>query len=317
MGLTRNVLLWASQNATLRRRLPRLPFVRRAVRQFMPGETLEAALKAARGFADRGLPTTLTHLGENVTSKEEAVEATRHYLEVLDRVAQAGLDAEISVKLTHLGLDLGRDVALANLGRLIEAAGRRDRWMWVDMEASRCLEGTLAVYREALASSSRVGLCLQAYLHRTEEDLVALLPLVPSIRLVKGAYREPEAIAIRKRPDVDRRYLALARRLLEEQAEGHLRRVAVATHDVGLIDRIDAFARGAGLSTDAYEIQMLYGIRQSDQFRFVEAGRPTRSLIGYGPAWYPWYMRRLAEKPSNLWFVLRNLFGRPPVDLGS
>jgi proline dehydrogenase len=320
MGAARSALLWASQNAFLRRRAPRLPFVRRAVLKFMPGETVDAALDAARRFADRGLPTTLTYLGENVTSAAEADGVTRHYLEVLDRVVDAGLDTEISVKLTHLGFDLGQDLAQANFERLARAATERSNWAWIDMESSPYVDGTLAVYRGALGLTSNVGLCLQAYLHRTHDDLTSLLPApmgnpmpAPSIRLVKGAYRESREIAMRERSAVAENFLHLSRRMLEERSEGRVGRVAIATHDTELIERIDSFARGRGMAGDVYEIQMLYGIRQADQFGFAEAGRPTRSLIAYGPAWYPWYMRRLAEKPSNAWFVARNLFSRGPL----
>jgi proline dehydrogenase len=314
MGPARRTLLWASQNAFLRRRLPRLPFVRRAVTKFMPGESLDAAVEAARRFEERGLPTTFTHLGENVTTEAQADAVTRHYLEVLDRIAEQGLDTEISVKLTHLGFDLGQDLAQRNLERLIGAASERTNWVWIDMESSRYVDGTLAIYCAALPTAPNLGLCLQAYLHRTEQDLSSLLPLTPSIRLVKGAYREPKTVASTNRSEVSALFLRLAGRMLEERAAGQMRRVAIATHDVPLIERLDSFARGRGLSTDAYEVQMLYGIRQAEQFRFAEAGRPARSLIAYGPAWYPWYMRRLAEKPSNLWFVFRNMFSRGPLE---
>jgi proline dehydrogenase len=313
MGPARTTLLWASQNAFLRRRLPRLPFVRRAVRKFMPGESLDAALEAAGRFAGRGLPTTLTYLGENVTTEADAEAVTEHYLQVLDRIAGQGLDTEISVKLTHLGLDVGQQLAEGNLGRLITAATERKNWVWIDMEASRYVEGTLAVYRAALPASPNLGLCLQAYLFRTEEDLADLLPLTPSIRLVKGAYREPATVATTSRSEVSARFLGLARRMLDERAAGRMRRVAIATHDLPLIQEVNAFSGGPGPSAGDYEVQMLYGIRQADQFRLVREGWKARCLIAYGPAWYPWYMRRLAEKPSNVWFVFRNLFSRSPL----
>jgi proline dehydrogenase len=320
MGAARSALLWASQNAFLRRRAPRLPFVRRAVLRFMPGENPDAALDAARQFANRGLPTTFTYLGENVTSEAEADAVTRHYLEILDRIADAGLDTEISVKLTHLGFDLVQNLAQANFNRLALAATERSNWAWIDMESTRYVDGTLAVYRGALSETSNVGLCLQAYLHRTDGDLTSLLPAgsgdpkpAPSIRLVKGAYREPREAAMRERSAVAESFLRLSRRMLEERSEGRIRRVAIATHDTDLIERVGSFARERAMGADSFEIQMLYGIRQAEQFRFAEGGRPTRSLIAYGPAWYPWYMRRLAEKPTNVWFVARNLFSRGPL----
>jgi len=282
----------------------------------MPGETLESALEAAQRFARQGLPTTVTHLGENVTTERQAKDVVLHYLSALDRIAEAGLDTEISVKLTHLGFDAGSDLAFDNLAQLIGAARERKRWMWIDMEASPYAEGTVAIYRRALSLSSDVGLCVQAYLRRTAQDVEDLLPLSPSLRLVKGAYREPEDVALRGRQAIDANFLRLSERLLAGRRDGRIRRFAVATHDLGLIERIEVLAAGMGLSSkEQYEVQMLYGIRQADQFRLARAGQPTRCLIAYGPAWYPWYMRRLAERPTNLWFVARNLFSRRPTTL--
>jgi proline dehydrogenase len=255
-----------------------------------------------------------------VTREAEADGVTRHYLEVLDRVAETGLDTEISVKLTHLGFDLRPDLAQANFDRLALAATERSNWAWIDMESTPYVDGTLAVYRGALGLTPNVGLCLQAYLVRTDDDLTNLVSegvgdpeRAPSIRLVKGAYREPKEVALRGRSAVAESFLRISRRMLEERTEGRIRRVALATHDIDLIERVDSFASERAMAKDAYEIQMLYGIRQADQFGFAEAGRPTRSLIAYGPAWYPWYMRRLAEKPSNVWFVARNVFSRGPL----
>jgi proline dehydrogenase len=279
----------------------------------MPGETVDAALDAAGRFAAAKLPTTFTYLGENVTSEAEAAQVTEHYLGVLDRVAERGLDTEISVKLTHLGFDLGLDRASANLERLIRRAQEHGNRVWIDMEASHYVEGTLDVYRRALDVSPDLGLCLQAYLHRTAKDLDALLPLRPSIRLVKGAYREPSDVAIQSKPAVDGNFLALIRTMLGAVGEGRFGRLAVATHDLTLIRRVDAAAAALGLGRDAHEVQMLYGIRQVEQFRLAASGRRTRSLIAYGPAWYPWYVRRLAERPANILFVARNLFVRMPA----
>jgi proline dehydrogenase len=310
----RDVLLWASRNPTLATLAPRLWFVRRAVRQFLPGETLEAALEAARTFAARGLPATLTHLGENVATREEAEAATAHYLKVLRRVHELGLDAEVSLKLTHLGLDVDRTLALANLERVVEAAAGLGNWVWVDMESSPYVDATLDLYRKVLGSWPQVGVCLQAYLYRTEDDLETLLPLRPSVRLVKGAYREPPQVAHRRRDRVDQSFLRLSRRILEAVRAGRVRRFALATHDLRLVARAERMRRELGLPrAEAFEVQMLYGIRQADQFRLVERGFRCRCLITYGTGWYPWYVRRLAERPANLWFVLRNVFGPAPA----
>jgi proline dehydrogenase len=310
MALTRNALLWAAQNATLQKRLPRLRFVRRAVRKFMPGENLDDGLRTATAFAERGLPTTFTELGENVHTEEQANAEVDHYLSAYDRIAEAGLDTEISVKLTHLGLDLTAGLAVRNSQRLAERAAERSNWLWIDMEGSPYVQGTVDTYRALRAGHPNVGICLQAYLHRTDRDIEDLLPLGPSIRLVKGAYREPSDVAIHGRRDIAD---AFARQAL--QAIGPIRerggRLALATHDVDLIHRIDRDAAAAGFDRAAdYEVHMLYGIRQADQFDLLSKGFRVRCLIAYGEHWYPWYMRRLAEKPSNVWFVLRNLVSR-------
>jgi proline dehydrogenase len=311
--IARDTLLWASENQRLRAMVPGLPFVRRAVRKFMPGEHLDDAVTAARGLAERGLPVTFTHLGENVHEKEEAEAATQGYLDALDAIAETGLDAEVSVKLTHLGLDLDPGLAAGNLERLVERATPTGRWVWIDMEASPYVDRTLEVYRRVLEQAPLVGLCMQAYLHRTPRDLDDLLPLGPSIRLVKGAYREPNEIALETRAEHDRAFEGLAETILRQLQAGGVRRFAAATHDLALLGRVASFSRSIGLSPAAWETQMLYGIRQADQFRLLERGYPTRTLISYGPAWYPWYVRRLAEKPSNVWFVVRNVFGPAPI----
>ena len=308
MGLMRQALLWASRNERLRQRVPHLGFVRRAVRQFMPGETLDAALAAARTLADRGLPVILTHLGENVGDPGEADAAAEHYLEVLDRVAELGLDAEISVKLTHLGYDLDREASVRRVERLARDAGERGTHVWIDMESSPYVEGTLQAYRRLRAAFPNVGVCLQAYLRRTAADLEALVPLEPSVRLVKGAYREPREVAFPSREEVDRSFFHLAVRALRLAEDGRLR-LALGTHDVDLVRRVDRASAAMEVGRRSYEVQMLYGIRPADQLRLAGAGYRVRVLIAYGPHWYPWYMRRLAERPANLLFVLRNLVG--------
>lgn len=309
MEPVKSAILWASRNPWLKRNVPRLPFVRRALRQFMPGETMDVALATAKSFLDRGLPTTFTHLGENVTSPVEAQGVVDHYLLLLDRIAELGLDSEISVKLTHLGFDLDLEVASSNFQRLVERADELGNWVWIDIESSGYVEGTIQVYRRALVRWQCVGLCLQAYLHRTPSDIESMLELTPSIRLVKGAYREAPSIALQRRSRVSERFVELSRQLLEGVRDGKVRRFAAATHDIELLPRLDAAVGELGLGRDAYEVQMLYGIRQAEQFALAERGLPTRSLIAYGPAWYAWYVRRLAERPANLWFVAKNLFG--------
>ena len=313
MGIARSTLLWASTNRTLRRMAPRVWFVRGALRKFMPGETLEDGLEAAATLRGLGIPTLFTHLGENVADEREAVEATEEYLRAIDRVEELGLDTEMSVKLTHLGLDLDVDLAADNYLRLVRRAAEREDTVWIDMESSEYVSPTLEVYRRTLEASPNAGLCLQAYLHRTRDDLEALLSLGPSIRMVKGAYREPPEEALQERDQIDEAFLGLSVTLLKGVQEGRVRRFAPGSHDLRLLGRVATASRDLGVAPSDWEIQMLYGIRHEDQLELARRGYPVRTLISYGPAWYPWYVRRLAEKPGeNIAYVLRNVFAKAP-----
>jgi len=308
MGVSRTAILWAADNRRLRERLPRFGFVRRTVRRFMPGERLEDALVAAAELGVKGLPTTLTALGENVTNAGETEKVAEHYLDAYDRIAERGLDTEISVKPTHLGLDLDLDLASANLERLVAKAAERGNWLWLDMESHPYVDGTLELYRRIRTSHARTGICLQAYLKRTAADIDALMPLDPSIRLVKGAYREPEEIVFGSKRTIDEAYRRLALRILA--GKGPEGRLALGTHDVDLVRQIDLDAGAGGRERGAFEVQMLYGIRTEDQLRLAGQGYPVRVLIAYGSYWYPWFMRRIAENPTrNVLLALRNLLG--------
>jgi proline dehydrogenase len=303
----RSILLWMARNQWLRERLPKLPFARRAVRRFMPGEDAESALAAAAGFAADGIAVMFTRLGENVTKVEEGDAVAEHYLGLLDTIAERGIDGEVSVKLTQLGYDLDRDRALAHCQRLAERAAAQGRTFWVDMEGSDYVEGTLELYGRLHASNPNTGICLQAYLHRTAEDVQRLLPTDPAIRLVKGAYAEKASIAYQKRQDVDANYVALAVAMLDGLVAGRRVTIGLGTHDVRLIEQIAEHAAARGLDRTAFEVEMLYGIRSGEQRRLAREGYRVRDLIAYGEAWYPWYMRRLAERPANVLFALRQL----------
>jgi proline dehydrogenase len=307
MPLVRSLLLAASQNVWLREHAVRYPFVRRSVSRFMPGETLDAALSAAQALRQKNIGAVFTHLGENIADRNEARQVTEHYLQVLDSIHQQNLAAEISVKLTQLGLDLSLDFCFENLQRIIERE-HSDATVWVDMESSPYVDATLDVYRRALAAHPNVGICLQAYLYRTREDLAALLPLSPSIRLVKGAYQESEKVAFPQKSDVDKNYFELAEEMLKAHAAGHCPRAAFGTHDVALIRRLSDLVTQCGLPKSALEIQMLYGIQRAEQERLAHEGARSVVLVAYGNYWYPWFVRRLAERPANLWFMLRNVF---------
>jgi proline dehydrogenase len=302
----RRVFLWAARNPWLRDRLPRMRFMRRAVRRFMPGETMESALDAAAPLQAAGIGTMYTKLGENLESLAEADAVADHYVAVLDAIKARGLDGEISVKPTQLGLDLDEDRALAHLTRIAAHASSVGSYVWIDMEGSAYVDATIRLYERLRAVEPRTGLCVQAYLRRTAADLEQLRPLDPAIRLVKGAYDEPAAIAYRDKREVDANYLALAVSFLKD-GRGRPIRLGLGTHDVALIERIAAQVASAGIGREAFEIEMLYGIRTGEQFRLAKAGYRVQVLIAYGDAWYPWYMRRLAERPANVTFAIRSL----------
>jgi proline dehydrogenase len=304
----RRILLWMAGNAWLRRQLPRLPFARRAVRRFMPGETIEDALDAAEQFRPLGIGILLTRLGENLSDLGQAQEVTDHYHRVIDMVRARGLDAEVSLKLTQIGLDLDPEATYGHLASLAAHAADGGGTLWIDMESSAYVDRSLELYRRLKADHPNAGICLQAYLRRTPADVHALLPLRPQIRLVKGAYDEPEAIAFRRKEEVDAAYQSISVMMLPHAARGELR-LGLGTHDTRLIERIASHARGAGIGIDAFEVQMLYGIRTDEQRRLAAEGYVVKDLIAYGEAWYAWYMRRLAERPANVLFALRQLFG--------
>ena len=307
MGLMRTMLLAASQNKWLRDRAAHYRFVRNTVSRFMPGETLDDALAAAQNLRAKKIGAVFTHLGENVADRTEAQGVAEHYIEVLESIRRQGLQAEISVKLTQLGLDLSADFCFNNLRSIIEHS-EKTSIVWVDMEASNYVDATLGVYQRALQTFPNVGICLQAYLYRTKNDLENLLPLRPSIRLVKGAYNEPPEIAFPRKRDVDENYFMLAKQMLEAKKERRCVRVAFGTHDVMLIRRLASFAFAAGFSKADFEVQMLYGIQRAEQERLAAEGCTSIVLIAYGTYWYPWFVRRLAERPANLWFMVRNVF---------
>lgn len=308
MGLLRTALLRASQSQWLAHQARHRRFARRAVARFMPGEDLDSALLAAQRFAPEKIASVLTQLGENVNDVAEAEAVAHHYMDVLERVKARSLTAHVSIKLTHLGLDLGREVCAAQLRAVVSRAAQLGNFVWIDMEGSKYTDVTLELYREARRAHPNVGVCLQAYLFRTQADLDDLLPLQPTIRLVKGAYSEPPNVAYPSKKDVDAQYLRLAWWLLDARSSQY-HAPGFGTHDMGLIQQIRDYAKAKGVPDEAYEVQMLYGIRSGDQRRLAAEGARVRALISYGSAWFAWYMRRLAERPANIWFVVKSLFG--------
>jgi proline dehydrogenase len=302
----RTILLWMARNPWLKERVPRLRFVRKAVRRFMPGEDVEAAFAAALPLAAAGQGILFTRLGENLSAIGEADEVAAHYHAILDRNASLARPVELSVKPTQLGLDIDEAACLRHLDGLAARADAAGTWLWLDMESSAYVERTLVLYERLKAAHANVGICLQAYLRRTPADLRRLLPLKPAVRLVKGAYDEPAAVAWRRGTEVDGSYQAAALVLADAARDGGAR-LALGTHDGALIERIAEFATAAGVPRDRLEVHMLYGIRAGELRRLQEAGYPVFTLVAYGRHWYPWYMRRLAERPANVVFALRQI----------
>jgi proline dehydrogenase len=295
-------------NEWMRRNLPRLFFARRAVRRFMPGEQAEDALAAAAKFRTQGMPVLFTRLGENVTRPDQHERAADHYAWLIEEAHRQDIDGEISIKLTHLGMDLSTEAMQKHMDRLVATAtANGDRNVWIDMEGSDYTEGTIAEYERLKREHPNVGLCLQAYLKRTYTDVERLLPLAPKVRLVKGAYAEPAEICYQSRREVDANYLALCVSMLAAVKAGNGLFLGLGTHDVRLIGQVSEHASSIGLPRTSFDVEMLYGIRADQQRKLKKDGYNVRVLIAYGEYWYPWYMRRLAERPANVVFALRQM----------
>ena len=310
MDLMRNLLLAGSRSAWLQRQATRRKFVKLAVRRFMPGETVAEALAAAAKQNKAGLMVTLTSLGENLSDKAEADGVLAHYLETLKLMKVANVQGEVSIKPTQLGLDIDADLCLRHTRTLADAAREHGSRLWIDMEGSTYTDATLKLYRDVRQTHDNLGVCLQSYLRRTRADLESLIPLGPAIRIVKGAYAEPAAIAFPDKAEVDTNFLWMAQRLWRPDARIAKAWATLGTHDLDMIAQFESLAKKAGLTTDMYEYAMLYGIQRGEQLRLAKAGRQVRVLISYGTHWFPWYMRRLAERPANLTFVLKSMFAK-------
>jgi len=305
--MLRALLLALAKSSRLRRWITSHGATRRMARRFVPGEELAPAIEAARACNKAGMTVSLDHLGENVVTREDAECARVSYTEALDQIAAQGIEGNVSLKLTHLGLDLDNSLCYANLETLI-AQSPPGKTVWIDMEQSAYVDRTLAMYTRARRAKANVGVCIQAYLRRTESDLRSLLPLGGAIRLVKGAYNEPAEVAFPKKSKVDENYFQLAKMLLGQDARFEGIRAAIATHDRTLIQRITNFTNANQFPKEKLEFQMLYGIQRAEQQRLAQEGYRSIVLIAYGTHWFPWYMRRLAERPANVLFLLRNLF---------
>jgi proline dehydrogenase len=301
--MMRALLIYLSQSKLLAKLVTGNPVSRRMSRRFVAGEELAEAVAAARACNAAGMTVSLDHLGENVTTEQEARRARDAYLENFDRLAAEKLDANVSLKLTQLGLDLSDDFCFSLLESVVERAASRGNFLRIDMEGSPYTARTIALVKRARAKYDRVGTVIQAYLFRSEQDIRDLLAIGCRIRLCKGAYREPASIAFPKKEDVDKNYVQLMQLLLPSGIYHGL-----ATHDPRMIDATVDFAAKQGIGKDAFEFQMLYGIRTDLQQQLVRDGYRMRVYIPYGTEWFPYFMRRLAERPANVLFFVRNLF---------
>jgi proline dehydrogenase len=302
MSALRSVILAAADSLRMQRLVQRYGF-RLGAARFVAGETLDDAVPVLRRLNESGLLTNTTLLGEGVRDEAETRSVVAAYRDVLDRIHAEGLRTNVAVKLTHLGLSIDEELAQRNVGDLVYHAARVGNFIRIDMEESRHVDATLRIYRALReAGHENVGAVLQSYLFRSEDDLAALLPLAPNLRIVKGAYLEPPEIAYPQKRDVDAAYVGL----LEMSLEGG-GFTAVATHDETLIEHAISFARERSIPNERFQFQMLYGVRPRLQLDLVRRGFAVLVATPYGPEWYRYLMRRLAERPANLLFFLRNL----------
>ncbi len=303
-GGLRRFFLWLSHRRFLGRIALATPILRRAPLRFVAGTTLDDAVAAVRRLNADGAMATLDVLGESVTDREAAERAAAAYVETIERIAAEQLDANVSLKLTQMGIDMGVETCLEVMAPLVEAGRRHGIFVRVDMESSDYTDPTLEVVRRLHAEGHAVGPVIQSYLRRSRADVDALAAECVPTRICKGAYDEPAEIAFTEREEVDRSFVELVRILLEADAYP-----AVATHDPAIIEAVRRETTERSIGPDRYELQLLYGIRRDLQRRLVADGHRVRIYVPYGSEWYPYFMRRLAERPANVLFVLRSLFG--------
>ncbi len=272
--------------------------------RFVAGETLEQAVQAISALNAKGITATFDHLGENITTPREAKAAANSYLGVLDAIEARRLNSNVSLKLTQMGLDVDEQLCYDNVLRICRRAQEMDNFVRLDMESSAYTDRTLDMFRRLWQEGlHNVGVVLQAYLYRTEADVQEMNRLGARVRLCKGAYNEPPEVAFPKKADVDANYAKLVRLLLTKGAYP-----GIATHDERLIEYTKRFARKKGIPTSRFEFQMLYGVRRTEQEKLVQEGYNMRVYVPYGKEWYPYFMRRLAERPANVMFIMGNLF---------
>lgn len=300
--MMRGMFLYLSRQPALRRWMEAWPPSHKVTRRFVAGDTLEEALAVCQRLQGERVFSTLDHLGENVRTLEEAAASCAAYVSALEQIAVRGLSSTIAIKLTQFGLDLSEDACLENVRRLEAKAKTAASRVEIDMESSAYTERTLALAIQAGSECGCVRVCVQAYLHRSAADIDRLNAAAVPVRLVKGAYRELPSVAFPRKQDVDDNYVALMKILLDRGVYP-----AIATHDAKIIQKAVEYVQARGIRQDSFEFQMLYGIRRDLQRKLIAQGYRLRLYVPYGTDWYPYFMRRLAERPANLWFVLKNL----------
>lgn len=306
----RTVLLTLSRSQRLKKMAARFGPAWAVARRFVAGETLDDAISAVRTLKGQGLRATLDHLGESVAREDQACAATADVVKLLNALEAAGLEAGVSVKLTQLGLNLNRALAADNAEQIVARASEMGRFVWIDMENFPYVQPTLDLFEALCSAHKNVGAVVQAYLYRSQADVAHLVTLGAAVRLVKGAYDEPPEVAFPRKADTDANYVRLMEILFGEAAQSTGVFPAIATHDSRLIAWAKEHAAQRGIARDGFEFQMLYGIRPALQRQLAAEGYNVRAYVPYGREWYPYFMRRLAERPANLLFFVRSLVKR-------
>jgi proline dehydrogenase len=308
--MLRSFFLYLSQATWAKDLIKRIGPARRSAQRFVAGDTLEEAIEVVRRLNQRGLEATLDHLGESVSDEAGAVQATQAYFDMLDAIARSGVRATASLKLTQLGLNIREDLCVNHMRRILECAKQGGNHITIDMEDSSHTDATLRVFRLLRQEFDNVGTVIQAYLYRSEADMQALAREGAFVRLCKGAYKEPSDHAFPDKADVDASFVHLTQIFLSPEARQAGAYLGIATHDERMIDAAKAYIRANQVPYDRFEFQMLYGIRPRLQEQLRDDGFKVRIYVGYGTEWYPFFMRRLAERPANVWFVLSSFFRR-------
>ncbi|HZS48914.1 MAG TPA: proline dehydrogenase family protein [Blastocatellia bacterium] len=303
MSLSKSALLYLSRQEGLRDVASRSSTFQKITKRFVAGETLEEALGAIRDLNSKGITASFDHLGESIKSASEADGEVTEYNRILQTIDRERLHSNVSVKLTQLGLDIDPEICYQNTRKIVETARSFENFVRIDMEDSAHTGTTLEVFRRLRAEFDNVGIVVQAYLYRTEKDVEDLLKIGARIRLCKGAYKEPASVAFPKKEDVDQNYVKLMKMLLPSNIYH-----GIATHDPAMIEATKKFAGENNIGKGRFEFQMLFGIRRDLQESLIKEGYGLRVYVPYGNAWYPYFMRRLAERPANVWFILKNFF---------